>query len=222
MDTIINWANAKKETSAIILGGLYRKAAELSLELRRLQATDAHFADAGCKGIIDQFAIPAHALSQGIEHCYRSKFSGFALCSLLEFFISMEKSVVSSLSLNNIGLRNVLNSYGNNIIDVSEMEDELHNKIFTKEEKHNNSQTSLEAYTVHLLEKCYESPSFPSIMSIKYTSKCQRSIDPVDSGSFNTCSEKCVVFKLSFAESSLKISSITELLRFENLITIHH
>ena len=235
MDTIIKWANEKEESNAIIKRGLYQKAAELSLELRCLQVTDSQLGlqlgESVFQGVIDPFAIPAHSLSQGIELCYQSKFSGCAFCSLLEFYISMEKSVVSSLSLNNIGLRNVLNSYGNQTIDVSEMEDDLHNKIFTIEErhkiftieeKHNKTQSSLEAYTVQLLEKFYEAPFFPSIMSLKYISKCENSIDPIAAGSLNSSSEKCVVFKLSFAESSLKTSSITELLRFENLITYHH
>jgi hypothetical protein len=230
MDTINKWVEANEENSAIIMSGLYRKAAELSVELRSLQVSNAQLDDGNSLGIIDHFIIPKHSFSQGIELCYQSKFSGCAFCSLLEFFISMEKSVLSSLTLNNIGLRTILDSYGNNIVDVSDMEDQLHNKIYvsvmedqlhnkisTKEEKHYyNSQTSLEGYTVQLLEKCYESPYLPSMMTIEYTSKCQESIDKIDTGYLNSSSEECVVLKLSFSESSLKISSLTEILRFEN------
>ena len=217
MDTICKWAQANEDNSAIIMSGLYRKAAELSVELRSLQASNAELEIGDSLGIIDHFIIPMHSFSQGIELCYQSKFSGYAFCSLLEFFISMEKCVLSSLSLNNIGLRTILDSYGNNVVDVSDMEDELHVKISSKEEKHYyNTQTSLERYTVQLLEKCYESPYFPSMMAIEYTSKCQESIDLIDTGSLSSSSEECLILKLSFSESSLKISSLTDLLRFEN------
>ena len=217
MDTICKWAQANEDNSAIIMSGLYRKAAELSVELRSLQASNAELEIGDSLGIIDHFIIPMHSFSQGIELCYQSKFSGYAFCSLLEFFISMEKCVLSSLSLNNIGLRTILDSYGNNVVDVSDMEVQLHIKISSKEEKHYyNSQTSLEKYTVQLLEKCYESPYFPSMMAIEYTSKCQESIDLIDTGSLNSSSEECIVLKLSFSESSLKISSLPELLRFVN------
>ena len=220
MDTICKWAQANEDNSAIIMSGLYRKAAELSVELRSLQALQASNAEleiCDSLGIIDHFIIPMHSFSQGIELCYQSKFSGYAFCSLLEFFISMEKCVLSSLSLNNIGLRSILDSYGNNVVDVSDMEDQLHIKISSKEEKHYyNTQTSLERYTVQLLEKCYESPYFPSMMTIEYTSKCQESIDLIDTGSLNSSSEECLILKLSFSESSLNISSLTDLLRFEN------
>jgi hypothetical protein len=217
MDTIIKWSEANEENSALIMSGLYQKAAELSVELRSLQVCNTQSDDGDSLGIIDHFIIPMHSFSQGIELCYQSKFSGCAFCSLLEFFISMEKCVLSSLSLNNIGLRTILDSYGNNIVDVSDMEDQLHNKIFTKEEKHYNTQTSLERYTVQLLEECYESPYLPSMMTIEYTSKCQESIvDQIDTGSLNSSSEECVVLKLSFSGSSLKISTLTELLRCQN------
>ena len=216
MDSICKWAQANEENSAIIMSGLYRKAAELSVELRSLQASNAELEIGDSLGIIDHFIIPMHSFSQGIELCYQSKFSGYAFCSLLEFFISMEKCVLSSLSLNNIGLRTILDSYGNNVVDVSDMEDQLHIKISSKEEKHYSTQTSLERYTVQLLEKCYESPYFPSMMTIEFTSKCQESIDLIDTGSLNSSSEECLILKLSFSESSLNISSLTDLLRFEN------
>ena len=217
MDSICKWAQANEENSTIVMSGLYRKAAELSVELRSLQVSNAELDDGDSLGIIDHFIIPMHSFSQGIELCYQSKFSGYAFCSLLEFFISMEKCVLSSLSLNNIGLRSILDSYGNNVVDVSDMEDQLHIKISSKEEKHYyNTQTSLERYTVQLLEKCYESPYFPSMMTIEYTSKCQESIDLIDTGSLNSSSEECLILKLSFSESSLNISSLTDLLRFEN------
>ena len=96
MDTICKWAQANEENSAIIMSGLYRKAAELSVELRSLQALQASNAEleiCDSLGIIDHFIIPMHSFSQGIELCYQSKFSGYAFCSLLEFFIPIWKRI---------------------------------------------------------------------------------------------------------------------------------
>jgi len=213
MDSIIHWLNANEEKNDLIMAGLYRKAAELSIELNRLQVTDVS-SDTDCKDIIDHFAIPLHTLTPGMELCFESKFSGCALCSLLEFFVSMEKSVLSSLSLNNVCLRSILDSYGENIVDVSDLEDELNKKIFPKFVRPNYSQTSLEAYAVQLLEKFFEPPYFPSMMTIEHSSKCQEIIDQFESGSLRSSNERCFIFKISSAESSLRISSIPGLLRF--------
>lgn len=218
MDDIIHWLNANEEKHGLIMRGLYQKAADLSIELNRLQVTDDSF-DAG---IIDHFAVPRHTSISGMEICFQSKFSGIVLCSLLEFLVSMEKSVLSSLTLNNVCLRSILDCYGENIVDVSDMEEELNKKLFPKFERPHNSQSSLEAYAVQLFENFFEPPYFPSMMTIEHTSTFPESIDQIQTGSLCSSTEKCVVFKISSTESSLRISSIPELLRFVNYSRKQH
>jgi hypothetical protein len=102
------------------------------------------------------------------------------------------------------------------------MEEELNKKLFPKFERPHNSQSSLEAYAVQLFENFFEPPYFPSMMTIEHTSKIPESIDLIQKGSLCSSTEKCVVFKISSTESSLRISSIPELLRFVNYSRKHH
>ena len=221
LDDMIHWLNANEEKNGLIMRGLYQKAADLSIELNRLQVTDDSF-DAYRKGIIDHFVVPRHTSISGMEFCFQSKFSGFVLCSLLEFLVSMEKSVLSSLTLNNVSLRSILDCYGENIVHVSDMEEELNKTLFSKFARPHNSQSSLEAYAVQLFENFFEAPYFPSMMTIEHTSTFQESIEQIQTGSLRSSIEKCVVFKISTTESSLRISSIPELLRFVNYSIKQH